>query len=76
MKEPPYEIVAWYRIPRNEVQAWFTFYRKGINDGNLLPPEYKSTAAELHPDPADGPEAVVWVRFQRVEQTDERGRSL
>lgn len=76
MEKPPYEVKAWYRVPRNEVDSWLKFFRNGVNDGNLLPPEYKSTAADLHPDPADGPEAAIWVLFQRVEQTDEKGNPI
>ena len=54
-----------------------TFYKQGINDADLLPQNYKSTDAAIHPDPPDGPEAAVWVLFQApVDQTDEKGNPV
>ena len=63
----PVEVKAYYRVPRNEADALVQQFRHGVIDAELLPPNYRVVNAEVNPDSADGPEAVIWVLFQRAD---------
>jgi hypothetical protein len=64
----PIEVTVIYDVPREGLDSWLTHFRRPINDGELLPPNYSAIQAEAIPDPADGPLARIRVVFRPTER--------
>jgi hypothetical protein len=60
----PYEVKAWFRVPREQAEKLVLKFQSGVTFPGLLPEALKSRDAGIHPDPAEGPEAAIWVVFR------------
>jgi hypothetical protein len=66
----PWEIVAFYRVPRDLADGWVKVFNGGMVDASVIAStgQYRVLEAEIQSDPAGGSEAGIQVTYRRIDQ--------
>ena len=60
------EVTVTYKVPRDQAEGWVKMRRAGLNDGELLPPNYRCVDAKVRPDAEGATSRIIDAIYRPV----------